>query len=93
MAEIEIFWRQPEAFMLVKVLFFGLTADLAGCRELMIEVADGDTSTAALDKIRDRFPHLAGYRLLIAVNQQYADGGETVVESDELAVFTAVSGG
>jgi molybdopterin converting factor small subunit len=83
----------PEAYMQVKVLFFGRTADLAGSRESTIELSDGVTCGAALESIRERFPQFAGRRLLMAVNQRYAENDERIEESDELAVFTAVSGG
>lgn len=39
------------------------------------------------------FPGLASHKLLYSVNQSYAAGGERLKSDDELAIFTAVSGG
>ena len=83
--------------MTVRVLFFGATADEAGTPEADIELEDGLAADAALGEILDRYPQLTESRdrgsLLFAVNQEYAKGDEIVKEGDELAVFTAVSGG
>lgn len=79
--------------MKVSVLFFGATADVAGGREVEMELADGATASAALAGIIDRYPRLADHKLLFAINQEYALGDEPVADGDELAVFTAVSGG
>lgn len=79
--------------MKVSVLFFGYTSDLAGCRSCEVELPEGTRSSEALDAIKGRFPKLEGIKPLFSVNQEYADGGETIKEGDELAVFTAISGG
>ena len=46
-------------------------------------------------EILESFPHLKNYgkSLLFSVNQEYSDGSENVKDGDELAIFTAVSGG
>lgn len=83
--------------MRVKVLFFGATADETGTAEAEIDLEDGVVAEAALTVILDRYPNLTASRnrgsLLFAVNQEYASGDEAVNDGDELAVFTAVSGG
>jgi molybdopterin converting factor small subunit len=79
--------------MKVSVLFFGATADEAGMREIEIDFPAGTRAADALRAIIERFPKLAPHKLLFAVNQEYASGGEMIGEGDELAVFTAVSGG
>ena len=79
--------------MIVKVLFFGATADVVGGREMEVELADGVRASDALTVITRQFPALTRHSLLFAVNQEYAKGDEVIGESDELAVFTAVSGG
>ncbi|MCO6510678.1 MAG: molybdopterin converting factor subunit 1 [Aridibacter famidurans] len=83
--------------MHVKVLFFGATADETGTTESTIELPEGTRADAALTEILDRYPKLTASRdrssLLFAVNQEYARADEAVNEGDELAVFTAVSGG
>ena len=77
----------------VKVLFFGATADAVGEREIEI---DAQTNAKAEDVFRQiifAFPQLEKHSLLFAVNQEYSKGGETIKNGDELAIFTAVSGG
>ena len=79
--------------MSVRVLFFGATADTAGEREIEISVMNGYTTDAALKEVLQRIPGLASHKLHISVNQQYATGDEVISDGDELAIFTAVSGG
>ena len=83
--------------MKVKVLFFGATADSVGKREAEISLSDNLQAENALDSIFEEFPNLAKNHaknmLHFSVNQEYAKGDETINEGDELAVFTAVSGG
>lgn len=83
--------------MKVKVLFFGATADSAGTRETVISLDDDLQAQTALDSIFKEFPSLEKNHekktLHFSVNQEYAKGDEIIQEGDELAVFTAVSGG
>ncbi len=83
--------------MKVTVLFFGATADSAGEREVEIELPDGADSAVALGHILERFPALAANHkrdsLHFSINQEYSRGNEVISSGDELAVFTAVSGG
>lgn len=79
--------------MKVSVLFFGATADEAGTREIEIDLADNAKAEEVFSEIVSKYPRLAQHKLLFAVNQEYAGGGETIKDGDELAVFTAVSGG
>jgi molybdopterin converting factor small subunit len=79
--------------MPVRVLFFGATADAAGTRSIELDVDAPRRAGDLFSEIVDRYPKLAGHSLLFAVNQQYADSESRVGDGDELAVFTAVSGG
>lgn len=81
------------SFMKVQVLFFGATAEATGERQIEIELADGEKADAAFRRIVAAFPQLETHSLLFAVNQAYASGVETIQSGDELAIFTAVSGG
>jgi molybdopterin converting factor small subunit len=79
--------------MAVRVRFFGATAELVGKYE--IDIRTDDTTVAeVLDRLILEYPALAKLDLKFAVNQEYASS-ETAIEcaGDELAVFTAVSGG
>jgi molybdopterin converting factor small subunit len=75
------------------VLFFGATADAAGRRATQLEMPHGASSGEALEKLLRLYPGLASHKLLYSVNQSYAGGSEHLKSDDELAVFTAVSGG
>ncbi len=83
--------------MKVKLLFFGATAASAGVRETEISLTDDVQADRAFESIFAEFPNLAKNHdkksLHFSVNQEYASGTETINEGDELAVFTAVSGG
>jgi molybdopterin converting factor subunit 1 len=79
--------------MKVQVLFFGATAAATGEREIEFDLAERTKTADALQQILEKFPQLNGHSLLFAVNQEYASGDEIVKSGDELAVFTAVSGG
>jgi molybdopterin converting factor small subunit len=78
--------------MSIRVLFFGATADLVGDREIKVESA-GLTSAELLQKLATEHPKLEPHKLLLAVNQEYASSETRIRDGDEVAVFTAVSGG
>ena len=78
--------------MKIKVLFFGATADAAGKREADLEISAA-TAERALAEIVESFPALSKHKLLFAVNEIYVDGSNEIREGDEIAIFTAVSGG
>ena len=79
--------------MPVHVLFFGATADITGLRQIVVEVPQDSPARAAFDQVLAEYPQLASHRLLFSLNQKYATGDEVVRDGDELAIFTAVSGG
>jgi len=79
--------------MKVQVLFFGATADAVGVREIEIDLENETRAESVFALLIEKFPQLKNHSLLFAVNQEYAGGDETINEGDELAVFTAVSGG
>lgn len=85
--------RSNKIFMKVQVLFFGATADAVGEREIEFDLAEQTAAGDALRQILKQFPQLEKHSLLFAVNQEYAKGGEIIRSGDELAIFTAVSGG
>ncbi len=79
--------------MNVKVLFFGATAALIGSRRLEFPI-DGENSAASVfERVIAKYPELRRHKLLFSINQEYADLETIVREGDELAIFTAVSGG
>jgi molybdopterin converting factor small subunit len=79
--------------MKVTVLFFGATADAAGTRSAVLDVKDASQSGDVFAHIIEHHPELSRHKLLFSVNQKYVDGDVLLSDGDELAVFTAVSGG
>jgi molybdopterin converting factor small subunit len=79
--------------MNVKVLFFGAAAEAAGIREVEISFDRPVNAGEAFAVILEKFPRLNGHKLLFARNQEYIKADVMIAEGDELAVFTAVSGG
>lgn len=76
----------------IKILLFGVTADIVGNRELLLEYEDSNASNL-LDRIIADHPRLADHKLLVSINQRYANSHEMIRDEDEIAIFTAVSGG
>ena len=77
----------------IRVLFFGATASAVGKRSVDLSVAEGSKSGNGFDEIINEFPKLTAHKLLYSLNQNYATGDEILSDGDELAIFTAVSGG
>ena len=78
--------------MSIKILFFGATAAIVGERQLLREEA-GSTASHLRKQIIADHPQLGAHDLLIAINQKYAAADDIVNDGDEVAIFTAVSGG
>jgi molybdopterin converting factor small subunit len=79
--------------MSIQILFFGATADITGQRRIDLESPAGTASADVFDKLLGDYPRLAAHKLHYSVNQCYAKGDEVLNDGDEMAVFTAVSGG
>ena len=79
--------------MHVSVLFFGATAEAVGERQMKIDLRQPTNAREAFAEIVETLPQLKSHSLLFAVNQEYAKGDESINDGDELAIFTAVSGG
>ncbi len=79
--------------MLIRVLFFGATSAITGEHQIEVDADAGKTARWVFDNLLAEYPRLATHKLLFSFNQQYATGNEIVRDGDELAIFTAVSGG
>lgn len=77
----------------LKLLFFGLCRELVGSGRLELTVADPSTVSDVLSEIKKQYPNLARPHLLNAVNEKYVDDRTILQDGDEVAIFTAVSGG
>ena len=79
--------------MKVRILFFGATADAVGKREMTVSVDVDKKAGDLFESVVSEYPELQNRKLLFSINQEFASGLETIRDGDELAVFTAVSGG
>lgn len=75
------------------VLFFGATAALAGRRRMEFSFDEEIRAGDVYEKVLAEHPSLKSHSLHLSVNQQFANGDEMLKDGDELAIFTAVSGG
>ncbi|MBA3353023.1 MAG: MoaD/ThiS family protein [Blastocatellia bacterium] len=79
--------------MRVRVLFFGATAALVGMRDIETTIDTSDSPADILKRFTAMYPELGSLRLLIAVNEEYVNEDSKLKDGDEVAIFTAVSGG
>jgi len=79
----------------VRVRLFAIQRELAGAREIALELAPGATIEAAWAALVERHPVLAPGRPAVrfARNSEYADPDAILGDGDELAIIPPVSGG
>jgi MoaE-MoaD fusion protein len=77
------------------VLFFGVLKDVVGRSSEALTLPDQATARDVIEHYEQRFSSLKGAlsSVAISVNQQYAQPGETLRDSDEVALLPPVSGG
>ncbi len=79
--------------MNIQILFFGATADITGKRRVEIAIEPETTASEISKNLIAEYPRLDSHKIHISLNQQYATGEELLHDGDEIAIFTAVSGG
>lgn len=81
--------------MRIRVRLFAIQRELAGTREVPLELVDGATVADAWDALVARHPVLAPGRDFVrfARNGSYAEASTTVEDGDEVAMIPPVSGG
>lgn len=81
--------------MQLKVLYFATLRDRAGVKDEIVELLNGATISHLKDHLQALHPALAAGlpSAVIAVNQEFAFGEETLNSGDEIAIFPPVSGG
>jgi len=79
----------------VRVRLFAIQRELAGSREVPLQLADGATVADAWTGLVARFPALAPGRASVrfARNGAYADEATALADGDEVAMIPPVSGG
>ncbi len=77
------------------VKLFARARDLAGSPIVELPWSDGETVAALKQRLTEQYPDLKPLapRLLVAVNNNYADDDCVVKTTDEVACFPPVSGG
>jgi molybdopterin synthase catalytic subunit len=81
--------------MRIRVRLFAIQRELAGTREVPLDLADGGSVEDAWAALVERFPVLAPGRAFVrfARNADYAEPDTRLADGDELAVIPPVSGG
>lgn len=81
--------------MRIRVRLFAIQRELAGTREVPLDLPDGSTVAAAWDALVDIYPALAPGRTSVrfARNGAYADEATELADGDEVAMIPPVSGG
>ncbi len=81
--------------MRVRVRLFAVQRELAGTREVGLDLPDGASVTDVWDALVSRYPALEPGRdyVRFARNGAYADGAMTLQDGDEVAMIPPVSGG
>jgi molybdopterin converting factor subunit 1 len=76
--------------MLVRVRLFAVLRERAGADAVELDLPEGAVVRDALERVE---PITTGLRVVMAVNQEYADAGAPLRAGDELALIPPVSGG
>ncbi len=81
--------------MRIRVRLFAIQRELAGSREVALELGEGATIEDGWSALVERFPVLAPGRpsVRFARNGEYADSDTMLADGDELACIPPVSGG
>ncbi|HLO35762.1 MAG TPA: MoaD family protein [Candidatus Deferrimicrobium sp.] len=81
--------------MHIRVRLFAIQREMAGAREVPLELADGATVEDAWAAVQARFPVLAPGRRSVrfARNGDYAEPATALADGDEVAFIPPVSGG
>ena len=80
---------------MVKILLFARYAEIAGSRELEVDLPASRTVGEVWNSVREKFPALAEIREipLVACDRKYSRLSHRVREGEEIAFFPPVGGG
>lgn len=80
--------------MKLKILAFGITKDIFGASEIELEVQEALNVGQCKERLEKDFPQLVKLKsYFIAVNEEYAEDDQIIVNTDEIAIIPPVSGG
>ncbi len=77
----------------VRTRFFGVYADLASTRDRVVELPAGSTTSDLVEALRTEGLGWIPGRVVVAVNQRYAEAPVPLSEGDEVALIPPVAGG
>jgi molybdopterin converting factor subunit 1 len=79
--------------MKIRILAFGIVKDIFGNPTIEVNV-EGASVDALKNSLEERYPRLKQITsYMIAVNNEYAQAGQSISELDEIAIIPPVSGG
>jgi len=80
--------------MKLKILAFGITKDIFGTSEKEIEVDEGLNVRQLKNVLEKDFPGLKKLNsYFIAIDEEYAEEGQIITSTNEIAIIPPVSGG
>lgn len=81
--------------MELSVRFFALYRERAGCNVAKVTLPEGTTVADLVAVVRERFPQLAppDVKIVVAVNEEYAEPDTSLQAGDEICLIPPVSGG
>lgn len=81
--------------MRVRILFFGMMKDIAGCESESADLPEAATLADLSARYENRFPQFKKFMpsLAMSVNQEYAGPQTRLKDGDEIAFLPPVSGG
>jgi molybdopterin synthase sulfur carrier subunit len=85
--------KTTDKSMEIEILLFGATADVVGTRRLRQSMSTEMNALDLIAMLKKEYPRLTSHKLLLSINQQYANENDMINIGDEIALFTAVSGG
>jgi molybdopterin converting factor small subunit len=78
----------------IKVVLFGMLADRAGRREIMLEAPEGERKLSDIvEEVKKSYLKGASGPLIFAVNECQADPETNVKDGDEVAIMPPFAGG
>ncbi|HEX77395.1 MAG TPA: molybdopterin converting factor subunit 1 [Dehalococcoidia bacterium] len=79
--------------MKIRVRFFAGLRELAGHRQIELEVPPATTVASLRELVGDRFPGLKRAPAQVAVNAEFAPPEQVLQAGDEVALLPPMSGG
>lgn len=79
--------------MKIKVLYFGMIAEMAKCSEQLKEVEGDSSINDLINQILIEMPDLKEINYVVAQNQLLIDGNKQLTDGDEISVFPPFAGG